>query len=72
MTQQADNTIAYISEFVRTLLPNAELQVLPEYRFMIRVNSESYEAIFGRDEVDDFEVALEQYINGSTIEISSW
>lgn len=63
MTIQADKTIAYISEFVQTLMPNAEIQVVPEYRFIIRVNGERKEASFGSDEVDDFEIALEQYRN---------
>lgn len=63
MKNQNENTIAYITEFVQTLLPDAELQVLPDYRFIIQINGESKEARFGRDETDDFEIALEQYRN---------
>ena len=61
MTNSADNTVAYISDFVRTLLPNAELKVLPDYLFAIRVNGEIYEARFSREDVDDFDVALERH-----------
>lgn len=63
MTDSADNAIEYISEFIRNLLPNAEVQVLPGWLFVIRVDSRSIELRFDSEELEDFEVALEQYGN---------
>lgn len=63
MTDQANNTTEYIYEFVRKLLPAAEIQVNPGWAFVVHVHSDSFEIRFGGDEVDDFEIALEQYKN---------
>lgn len=63
MTDSANNTTEYISKFIRNLLPNAEVQLNPGLTFIIRAGTSSFEVRFGRDEADDFEVALEQYRN---------
>lgn len=55
--------IAYITEFVRGLCPDAEIQFSPEYKLTIRTERALAKVNFSQDEMDDFEVALEQYTN---------
>ncbi len=59
------NAIAYVSNLISGLLPTAEirfaLQHHVEYYFIIGVENNNIDVYFGRDVMDDFEVALEKY-----------
>ena len=59
------NAIAYVSNLISGLLPTAEirfaLQHHVEYRFIIGIENNNIDIYFGRDVMDDFEVALEKY-----------
>ena len=63
MTDLVNNTTEYISNFIRQLLPKAEVQVNSGWTFIILEGGSTFEIKLSRGEVNDFEVALEQYRN---------
>lgn len=63
MAEPYDKSIRYITDFVKWLAPDAKVQQVPEFTFLIDLHDDRTEVRFDRAEMEDFEVALERFQN---------
>lgn len=61
MGESFENSEQYITDFLRSLTPDAEIRQSPNFTFSFYVNDERVDVRFDRSEMQDFEVALEKF-----------
>jgi|GEM_PF-1709389 hypothetical protein len=63
MAKPFEKSVRYITEFLKSLAPDAKVQQVPEFTFRIDLHDDRTEVRFDRSEMEDFEVALGRFKN---------
>lgn len=63
MAERFEQSIRYVIDFLKWLVPEAIVQQLPDFTFRINFHEEQTDVRFERSEMEDFEVALERFRN---------
>jgi hypothetical protein len=63
MDQKFQHSRGYITQLLKSVAPDATVKQLPNYGFRITIRNEPIDVRFDRAEMEDFEIALDQFRN---------